>query len=204
MTSGQRRLAASSADPAQALAQSVLEALRRRPHQDRSFLVGIDGRSGTGKTALAGALVHALEATGAHAVAVHLDDVYPGWNGLAAALPVLREGVLARLAQGQPGQFTRWDWHRQTPAGAVVVPTATVVVVEGVGAVAADPSAYDLTVWTHAPAAVRRHRALTRDGQTFAAHWDGWAAQEDTVLGPDAGPVAPWPVDALVTADDDG
>ena len=199
MSSGQLRLLAASADTAAVLATSVLEGRRR----GGTALVGIDGRSGAGKTALAGALVHALEASGTRAVVVHLDEVYAGWDGLAPALPVVREGVLAPLVLGQPGEFTRWDWHRDGPAETVAVPAAPVVVVEGVGAVAADPSAYDLTVWAHAPAAVRRRRSLVRDGQTFAPHWDRWAAQEDAVLGPDAGPVAPWPVDAVVTADDD-
>ena len=37
-------------------------------------------------------------------------------------------------------------------------------------------------VWTEAPASVRKNRALDRDGDTFAPHWDAWAAQEDTML----------------------
>jgi hypothetical protein len=204
VSSPQLRLSAGSADTPAVLAASVQERRRRSHRSGGTLLVGIDGRSGAGKTALALALGEALQASGTRVVVVHLDDMYAGWDGLAAALPRVREGVLAPLALGQPGRYTRWDWHRDTRAGTVVVPPAPVVVVEGVGAVAADPGAYDLRVWAHAPAAVRRRRALDRDGQTFASHWDRWAAQEDTVLGPDAGPVAPWPVDALVTADHDG
>jgi anthranilate synthase component 1/para-aminobenzoate synthetase len=33
-----------------------------------------------------------------------------------------------------------------------------------------------------APASVRKKRALDRDGETFAPHWDTWAAQEDAML----------------------
>lgn len=204
MSSDQPRLLGAATETVALLAARVLRASRRGDRRGSSLLVGIDGRSGSGKTALAHALTRAVEASGTPAVVVHLDDLYAGWDGLAAALPVVRDSVLAPLAQGHPGAFTRWDWHRESPGGTVVVPAAPVVVVEGVGAVAADPGAYDLTVWTHAPAAVRRHRSLTRDGAEFAPHWDRWAAQEDAVLGPDAGAVAPWPVDVLVTADDDG
>jgi cytidylate kinase len=36
-------------------------------------------------------------------------------------------------------------------------------------------------VWLEAPATVRKERALARDGDTYAPHWDRWAAQEDAV-----------------------
>jgi anthranilate synthase component 1/para-aminobenzoate synthetase len=37
-------------------------------------------------------------------------------------------------------------------------------------------------VWLEAPSSVRKKRALDRDGETFAPHWDRWAAQEDAML----------------------
>ena len=40
----------------------------------------------------------------------------------------------------------------------------------------------DLLVWLEAPEGLRRERALSRDGQTFAPHWERWAAQEAEVL----------------------
>ena len=36
-------------------------------------------------------------------------------------------------------------------------------------------------VWLEAPDDVRRERALSRDGETYAPHWERWAAQEDAV-----------------------
>ena len=36
----------------------------------------------------------------------------------------------------------------------------------------------DLRVWLEAPAPVRRGRALDRDGEVFAPHWQEWADQE--------------------------
>lgn len=35
------------------------------------------------------------------------------------------------------------------------------------------------SVWLDLPSEQRRSRALARDGDTFAPHWDRWAAQED-------------------------
>jgi cytidylate kinase len=39
-----------------------------------------------------------------------------------------------------------------------------------------------LLVWLEVPALVRKRRALDRDGEMFAPHWDQWAAQEDLML----------------------
>jgi anthranilate synthase component 1/para-aminobenzoate synthetase len=37
-------------------------------------------------------------------------------------------------------------------------------------------------IWLEAAPAVRKRRALDRDGETFAPYWDSWAAQEDAML----------------------
>src|SRR5690606_18988766 len=60
-------------------------------------LVGVDGRSGAGKTDLAAAAARLLDRSGHAARVVHLEDLYPGWSGLAAALPRLCEEVVAPL-----------------------------------------------------------------------------------------------------------
>jgi anthranilate synthase component 1/para-aminobenzoate synthetase len=66
------------------------------------------------------------------------------------------------------------------------VPTAPVVIGEGVGAGVRQARArLDLLVWVHAAGPLRRQRALARDGDAFAAWWDAWAAQEDGLLAAD-------------------
>ena len=48
-------------------------------------IIAIDGRSGTGKTTLAIELAARLR--NHHKVALfHLEDIYPGWNGLTAGV----------------------------------------------------------------------------------------------------------------------
>ena len=133
-------------------------------------VVAVDGRSGTGKTDLAAALARR---TGA--AVVHLDDLYPGWSGLAAAVELLGE-VLDGLRSGAPASHPVWDWARGAYVREVALPTSGTVVVEGVGAGCARP--VDLLVRLEADAELRRARALARDGETFAPHWDAWAAQE--------------------------
>ncbi len=137
-------------------------------------VVAVEGRSGSGKTELAAALAARTGAT-----VVHLDDLYPGWSGLEAAVDLLR-GLLARLRTGRPTTQPVWDWDRGAYTRSVPLPTAGLVVVEGVGASCAGP--VDLLVELVADPLVRRDRALTRDGETFAPHWDAWAAQEDRLF----------------------
>lgn len=170
--------------------------MRSRSESLGPRLLGIDGRSGTGKTTLARAVVDQLAARGVTAPCVHMDELYAGWQGLAGAPRALHRQVLNPLRSGEAASYRRWDWARGSYARHPVrVPAAEVVVVEGVGATHADPGAYDLTVWLSAPTPIRRARALSRDGEVFAPHWDTWAAQEDELLGTAAEGMPPWPVD---------
>lgn len=157
-----------------------VEDRRTRP---TPVLLAVDGRSGAGKTDLAQVAADLLGAAGHPTHVVHLDALYPGWSGLARALPRLCEEVVAPLLSGRPGRFRSWDWHAGRPGPLVTVPLRAVVLVEGVG-VLASPCAgrFDVRLWLEAPAEVRRVRALTRDGEVFAPHWRQWAEQEETVL----------------------
>lgn len=153
---------------------------------DRPRLVGLDGRSGAGKSTLASALAARLT-PGAHVAALPLEEMYPGWDGLAAALAP--DGPYARavhaLAAGRPARWRAWDWHRSRPGTERTLDPAGVdlVVCEGVGALcAAARDALDLRVWVEQDPAERRARALARDGAAYRPHWDRWAAQEERYL----------------------
>ncbi|GAA3615885.1 AAA family ATPase [Marihabitans asiaticum] len=152
--------------------------MREAPPVGAARVVGIDGRSGAGKTDLADE-VHA--ATGWPVV--HAEGVYPGWDGLAKAPALLAEHLLRPLSHGQDAELPTWDWRAGHPGPVRFVPFAPVVVLEGCAATA-EPARELLcvTVWLSAPEAVRRRRALDRDGETFAPHWERWARQERSVL----------------------
>ncbi|PRY17963.1 hypothetical protein [Kineococcus rhizosphaerae] len=157
--------------PTHEVVQEVLALLAAVPAPAAGpTVVAVDGRSGSGKTDLAAALA---ERTGA--VVVHVDDLYPGWSGLAAAVDVL-SGLLATLRSGAVAHQPVWDWSAHAYTRTVALPTSGLVVLEGVGAGCAGP--VDLLVELVADPSVRRARALARDGATFAPHWDAWAAQE--------------------------
>ena len=140
-------------------------------------VVAVDGRSGSGKTLLASAVADALGCP-----LVRLDDLYPGWDGLEAGVALLTEHVLAPLARGERAAYPRWDWMRSRPGRTVEVDAGPLLVVEGCGALVPPAVAYAaVRVWLDAPDEVRKERALSRDGETYAPHWERWAAQEDAV-----------------------
>lgn len=139
----------------------------------RRLVVLVDGRSGTGKTTLGTALAAELDA-----VVVHLDDVYPGWDGLRAAADAVVSDVL-----GPPSGHRRWDWDASEPAEWVSIDPVAPIVVEGCGALSrASAPLASLRVWLEADDAVRWDRAIGRDGAVFEREWERWAAQEATFI----------------------
>lgn len=128
----------------------------------------VDGRSGSGKTEFGRALVDGWPA----AQLLRLDDLYPGWDGLAAASRAL-PGIL------RSGRWRSWDWAANRPGRWNELDLSGTVVVEGVGAVSAATCALaDHSFWVELDAPARKARALARDGDRYAPHWDSWAAQE--------------------------
>ena len=71
---------------------------------------------------------------------------------------------------------------RSRPGRTVAVTAGPLLVVEGCGALVPPAAPYAaVRVWLDAPDEVRKERALSRDGETYAPHWERWAAQEDAV-----------------------
>jgi uridine kinase len=137
-------------------------------------VVLVDGRSGSGKTTLARELAQALDAQ-----LVRLDDLYPGWDGLQAASDMVHDDV---LASAEPG-WRRWDWEQDEPAEWHPLDPDHDLVIEGCGALSrANRALASLGVWVELDDEARKRRALLRDGDAYAPHWDRWAAQEDAFI----------------------
>ncbi len=143
----------------------LLEHLAAGP---QPWVLLIDGRSGAGKTVLARRLAAETGAT-----LVSLDEVYPGWDGLAA-------GAAAVPGIVREGTWRRWDWAADDWGGTASVDRTGSLIVEGCGAIsrASRPLA-DHAWWLDRDDEERKLRALGRDGDAYAPHWDRWAAQEE-------------------------
>ncbi len=141
-------------------------------------VIFIDGRSGSGKTTLAEAVAAGMAAAGCTPPRViGMDELYPGWDGLAAGSASVADML-------RSGSYQRYDWYAEDFAPEVTLDRGTPLIVEGCGSLTAESlaAAHQLgetyAVWIECPSRIRKARALARDGDVFAPHWDAWAAQE--------------------------
>lgn len=139
-------------------------------------VVAIEGRSGAGKTVLAEALAAATDWP-----VFHMEDVYPGWSGLAAAADRLALWVIMPLLNGADPRWRRYDWARGRSAGWHSTPVVDGLIVEGCGCGAAAIRPYLSTlVWVETPDEVRHRRLdLREDAAAYAPHREDWARQEE-------------------------
>ena len=130
----------------------------------------IDGRSGSGKSELAAAI-----AAGTTAQLVHLDDLYPGWGGLAAGSDQVPFIITEH-------RWRRWDWPNSRYEEWHELDPRRDLIVEGCGSLSrTSRSLADFALWVEHPSDDRRRRAIERE-PGFAEHWDAWAAQEHAFL----------------------
>lgn len=163
----------------QAVSAAVAErVLRSAPRDMRAGIVFIDGHSGAGKTTLAREVQDALATrTGVAPQIVSMDELYPGWDGLSAG-----SASLARVITD--GAYQRYDWHAAAFAETRALATDQLVIFEGCGSISPDAieaaaaRGWSYALWLALPQKTRKARALARDGEMFAPHWDAWAAQE--------------------------
>lgn len=153
----------------------VLDALRAAEEKPGTRLVTVDGFSGCGKSELANAVGLALVAP-----VLSLEELYPGWDGLAEGVALAVEWIAAPLAAGRPARWWPWDWTRGTRAGPRELAPAPVVLLEGCGAGARALRPYTHTaIWVDTPPEQRERRLRARrDWPGYAPFRQRWSAQE--------------------------
>lgn len=141
-------------------------------------IVLIDGRAGSGKSTLADALQRQLFKEGETLPRlIHMDDLYPGWSGLAAGAEYLQRFVLSPIAARKTANWQLFDWAAGERGEWREFSGGTPLIVEGCGAL--NSQSADLAqfkVWIETPEDVRHERWLAREGND--EHWAAWAAQE--------------------------
>ncbi|GLP76685.1 hypothetical protein TUM20983_37950 [Mycobacterium antarcticum] len=159
--------------------QDTLAQLRGDDPGRALTIVGVDGRSGSGKSNLAAAMAELAT----DVAVVHTDDI--AWHhSFFDWTPLLIEHVLAPLRrEGAPLSYRPDAWIVRHREGAIAVPAdASVVIVEGVGACNRDVLAWlDTSVWIDTDPNVGRQRVVARgvDTEEFIAEW---TEQEEAFL----------------------
>ena len=168
---------------AQALTPELLDLRQSKP----TPVVLIDGRAGSGKSTFARLLQdQVFQETKQSPKVIHMDDLYPGWDGLEAGSLYLNEQILKPLALSGRAEWQRWDWSRgrrggpDQGSGWRSFEGQNLLIVEGCGSITETGKALaHLTVWVESEMETRKLRFHVRDQGRFADQWTSWAAKED-------------------------
>ncbi|MFM6963901.1 MAG: ATP-binding protein [Micrococcales bacterium] len=138
----------------------------------------IDGRAGSGKSTLAAEVQNEYFKIGESAPRiVHLDDLYPGWQGLAAGVEYLQREVLNPLTRREVAQYQIFDWATGERGEWREFAGGTPLIVEGCGAINSNSiENANLSIWLDTDEETRHERWINREGSD--EHWAEWAAQE--------------------------
>ncbi len=143
----------------------------------RPWVLAVDGRSGSGKTALAWRIRGVVPAS----TVVHTDDV--AWSqAMFDWTDLLISGVLEPVRRGEPVSFRPPAWRERNRAGAIEVPQGReLLIVEGAGAARRElMDLVDAVVWVQSDMAEAERRGIERDGgdQAAVSFWHLWMAEE--------------------------
>ena len=150
-------------------------------------IVLIDGRAASGKSQFAKDLAEAYFQVDRQAArTIHMDDLYPGWNGLAEGSVYLLTNILLPLANSRSANWQVWNWrknHRgaEEPGnGRREFSGGTLLIVEGCGSISRLSYEHsDFQVWIDAADKERKERFSLRDQGKFDEFFGIWSAQED-------------------------
>ena len=147
-----------------------------------TFIVAIDGRSGAGKTTLAGKLEKELREEGIAVAAIEVESFIGGWNGLIDGVEAVAAQILGPVRSRGRATARTWDWNRGAWAEEVRIPPSgpvDVLILTGCGAASAPCRPFvDLAVWVELDEERRRERVARREGDP-GRWWRMWAEQED-------------------------
>ena len=150
----------------------------------RAF-ISIDGRCGSGKTSLAGALANVLNSD-----TVHMDDYYmpfrdwdPEWRSIPAGnmdLMRLRTEILEPFVRRENIVYRAYDCPNDRMKYEMVLPLSEILIVEG--SYSQHPllrDMYDIKLFVTADRTVQEQRLKKREGDHFKAFSEIWIPMEE-------------------------
>lgn len=162
--------------------------LRRRVEEligsGKTAIVAVDGRCGSGKTALGVALGRAFGCP-----VVHTDDYYlpfarraQNWQATPAAnmdFARLHTEVLDPLRAGRPGVYRAYDCHADCFGAETPLPAGPLLVLEGSYSHHPILGGYDLTVFVTCSTACQEQRLRLREGANYDMFRSCWIPLEE-------------------------
>ena len=145
------------------------------PLAGQTRVIAVDGPAGSGKTTLAAQLGERLD----DSLVLNTDQLYPGWDGLEDGAQRLVDDVLLPLSAGLAAAVRPWDWSSGSEGEPRELPACATLIVDGAGCGSRAAAEFvSMIIWLDAEPELRQQRALERDGEMFAPHWESWAEQE--------------------------
>lgn len=159
------------------------------PRKQSTFLIGIDGCGGAGKSTLANKFKDKYSSV----TIIHMDDFYFPSSQILKANPEnkpigadfdwerLLDQVLIPLSKNEVGHYQKYDWEKDELTEWYTVPAGGMVIVEGVYVIRKElADKYDFTIWVDCPYETRLLRGLDRDGEEARDRWvNNWMIAED-------------------------
>jgi len=171
------------AEPLPVVIDALVHLAAERATGERGVVLAVDGRSSSGKAALAARLQEAV----AGSAVVHTDDI-AWWHSRFGWADLLIDGVLAPFHCGELVSFRPPGWAGHGRQGSIQVPArCPLLIIEGVGAGRAEVSdLIDALVWVQADQQEAERRSMARVGQpggarTVEDHRE-WMAEEEPFL----------------------
>ncbi len=150
---------------------------------EQPVIIGIDGRSGSGKTTFANQLSNAFNAT-----VIHTDDL-AWYHSFFDWWDLLIENILEPFKAGKDVDYTPEIWKTRGRAGSIVVPAAPILILEGVSSTRLEQCQWvDLPIWVETSLEIAEQRGLLREGEAGRDFWFEWQAIERPLLEKDQ----PW------------
>ncbi len=144
------------------------------------YLITIDGPAGSGKTTLASLIHDLLASEGENVLTIHMDDLYPGWDG--AFTEHVSKSLTSILEQARTLneiQIPQYDWISGRFMEPLSCPTPSTLIIEGVGSgQKATQGSADLKLWIEAPSDIALARVLERDGEAIREEMVHWQFRE--------------------------